>query len=66
MLFKWKGFLRETTYTLKACMVNQQLSGVARSSTPDSNIPATPSMFFTPKSNIIKEATFTEEQEEHI
>lgn len=64
VLFKWKDFLRETVYTLKACMVDQQLSGVIRSSTPDSNIPATPSVFFTPKSNRIKEATFAEEQEE--
>lgn len=64
VLFKWKDLLGETIYTLKKCMVEQQLSGVVRPSTPDSNIPATPSVFFTPKSNRIKEATFTEEQEE--
>ncbi|RCH80029.1 hypothetical protein CU098_003805, partial [Rhizopus stolonifer] len=39
VLFKWKDFLGETIYTLKKCMVDQQLSGVVRSSTPDSDIP---------------------------
>ncbi|CAO3681609.1 unnamed protein product [Rhizopus stolonifer] len=64
VLFKWKDFLSETIYTLKACMVGQQLSSVVRSSTPDSNILATPSVFFTPKSNRIKAATVAEEEEE--
>ncbi|KAG1451944.1 hypothetical protein G6F56_007952 [Rhizopus delemar] len=64
VLFKWKDFLGETIYTLKKCMVDQQLSGVVRSSTPDSDIPVTPSVFFTLKSNRIKEVSFTERQEE--
>ncbi|CAO3625909.1 unnamed protein product [Mucor hiemalis] len=61
VLFKWKDFLCESIRTLKKSMMEQQLCSMVRSSTPAADIPATPPIFFTPKSNRIKESMLTEE-----